>query len=205
MNENINITCLTDEEKKMFAYLLNINYLNYEKVNIRCLIGEEEGLLINWVFIKDEQYNMLYGIVNLNGKLVKARVNDITFIKEDGEDIKDEKDKIYEYQKSVIRTMNQSLSYKEQLINAMMGINGEAGEAMDILKKVLFQGHDLQINKANIIEELGDVLWYLTLATITIGYTLSDVMDENMKKLSKRYPNGFNSSDSVRRVDVKND
>lgn len=199
---NVNARCLTDEEKKMLAYFLNINNLNYENVNVRCLIGKEEGLFINWVFIKDEQSNMLYGIVNLNGELVKARVNDITFIKEDK---KDEKDKIYEYQKSVVRTMNQSLSYKEQLINAMMGINGEAGEAMDILKKVLFQGHDLQTNKANIIEELGDVLWYLTLATITIGYTLSDVMDENMKKLFKRYPNGFNSSDSVRRVDVEND
>lgn len=202
MNENVNIIYLTDEEKKMVAYLLNIYHLNYKNVNIRCLIGEEEGILVNWVFIKDERSNMLYGIVNLNGKLVKVRVNDIAFIKEDEER---KKDKIYEYQKNVIRTMNQSLSYREQLINAMMGINGEAGEAMDILKKVLFQGHDLGINKAKIIEELGDVLWYLTLATITMGYTLSDVMDENIKKLTKRYPNGFNSSDSVRRIDVKND
>lgn len=197
MNENISSTYLSDGKLGALA--------NCKGVNIRCLIGEEEGVIIDWAFMKSEQSKMLYGIVNLNGKLVEVGVNDITFIKEDGEDKKVEKDKIYEYQKSVIRTMNQSLSYKEQLINAMMGINGESGEAMDILKKVLFQGHDLQINKANIIEELGDVLWYLTLTTITMGYTLSDVMDENMKKLSKRYPNGFNSSDSVRRVDVKND
>ena len=68
---------------------------------------------------------------------------------------------INEYQKAAYRTANQSLTDSQQLQNGLMGLNGESGECIDILKKYLFQGHDL--DKAHIAKELGDVAWYLDL------------------------------------------
>lgn len=67
---------------------------------------------------------------------------------------------INEYQKAAYRTANQSLTDSQQLQNGLMGLNGESGECIDILKKHLFQGHDL--DKYHIAKELGDVAWYLS-------------------------------------------
>ena len=83
------------------------------------------------------------------------------------------------------------------LLNGVMGLNGEAGEVIDIVKKHLFQGHKL--DKEHLKEELGDVAWYLAIACSGAGLTLEEVMEENIKKLSKRYPNGFESQKSINR------
>ena len=80
-----------------------------------------------------------------------------------------------------------------------MGMNGEAGEASDILKKVLFQGHKL--DREHMAKELGDVCWYIALAADAIGYTLEEVMQMNIDKLYARYPNGFETERSVNRED----
>ena len=69
---------------------------------------------------------------------------------------------INEYQKAAYRTANQSLTDSQQLQNGLMGLNGESGECIDILKKHLFQGHDL--DKYHIAKELGDVAWYLAVS-----------------------------------------
>ena len=73
-----------------------------------------------------------------------------------------------EYQKLAMRTDDPQKynSGLNRLINALMGLNGEAGEAIDLLKKALFQGHELEKDK--LIEELGDNLWYLAEAADTI-------------------------------------
>ena len=78
-----------------------------------------------------------------------------------------------------------------------MGLNGEAGEAMDILKKTLFQGHKL--DRRHVALELGDICWYLALAADAIGYDLEDIMMMNVDKLRTRYPDGFESDRSVNR------
>lgn len=84
-----------------------------------------------------------------------------------------------------------------RLLEGLMGLNGEAGEAVDILKKVLFQGHKL--DREHIAFELGDICWYLALAADAIGYDLETIMKMNIEKLQARYPDGFEVDKSVHR------
>ena len=78
---------------------------------------------------------------------------------------------------------------KWRLLNAALGIPGEAGEVADIVKKSMFQGHKL--DKEHIAKELGDIAWYLALAADAIGYDLETIFQMNIDKLSARYPEGF--------------
>ena len=104
---------------------------------------------------------------------------------------------INEYQKKAMKSLNPSLNNDEVLLNGVMGLCGESGEVIDILKKHLSQGHEL--NKEKMIEELGDVAWYLAETAYALGVDLDTVLSNNLKKLSKRYPNGFNVDDSINR------
>jgi NTP pyrophosphatase (non-canonical NTP hydrolase) len=78
-----------------------------------------------------------------------------------------------------------------------MGLNGEAGEAIDILKKHLFQGHELDTE--HMAKELGDVAWYLAVSANAIGYDLETIMQMNVDKLKARYPYGFDAEHSLHR------
>lgn len=62
---------------------------------------------------------------------------------------------INDYQKEAMKTLNPELNKKDILINSVMGLCGESGEAIDIVKKWLMQGHDL--DKDHLIKELGDI------------------------------------------------
>lgn len=104
-----------------------------------------------------------------------------------------------DYQKSAMRTADPKLNAKERLLEGLIGLNSEAGEALDIYKKHVFQKHDL--DKEKIALELGDALWYLTEAAVALGYSLEDVMEMNIKKLRKRYPYGFDPEKSRNRKD----
>lgn len=78
-----------------------------------------------------------------------------------------------EYQEAALRTANKSLTKKEQLQNGIMGLTGEAGECADLLKKHLFQGHELDM--VHFAKELGDVAWYLAVSTDALGYDLEEI------------------------------
>ncbi len=86
---------------------------------------------------------------------------------------------------------------KLRLMNGLMGLNGEAGEAIDILKKHLFQNHGL--DRAHLAKELGDVAWYLAISADALGYTLEEILQTNVEKLRARYPDGFDSERSTHR------
>lgn len=105
-----------------------------------------------------------------------------------------------EFQKEVLRTANNGLSDREALTNAAMGIAGEAGEYVDMLKKNFFHGHPLDELKCK--KELGDIMFYVAWAAEVHGFSLDDVMNTVINKLRIRYPNGFNSEDSIARKDV---
>ena len=116
----------------------------------------------------------------------------------------DEQMRLNEYQSLAMRTdpidnYDPECRKTQRLTNALMGLNGEAGEAIEILKKAMFQGHTLLVD--NVIEELGDCLWYIAEAVDALGYKLSDVARKNIEKLEKRYPNGFTAEDSIERRD----
>lgn len=104
---------------------------------------------------------------------------------------------INEYQKLAMVTLNPELDKKDVLINGVMGLCGESGEAIDIVKKHLAQGHEL--DKEKLAKELGDVAWYLAETATAIGYDLEDIFQMNIDKLKKRYPEGFSVEKSVNR------
>ena len=100
------------------------------------------------------------------------------------------------YTKEVHRTCNID-DPKELLILTALGIAGESGEIVDTIKKVLYHLHEL--NVPDLCKELGDLLWYMTLLGDTLGLTLNDIMQANVDKLHKRYPNGFDPQRSQHR------
>lgn len=104
---------------------------------------------------------------------------------------------INEYQKLAMRTLNPELDNKDILINGVMGLCGESGEVIDLVKKHLAQGHEL--DKEKLAKELGDVAWYLAETAWAIGYSLEDILVMNIEKLKKRYPDGFSTEKSVNR------
>lgn len=87
----------------------------------------------------------------------------------------------------------------EDLICGAMGLNGEAGEVVDLLKKIVFHGH--KFNKEDMIKELGDVLWYVALICDSLGISMEEVMTKNIEKLMQRYPDGFTEEASINRKD----
>lgn len=91
-----------------------------------------------------------------------------------------------EYQKQAARTMDKTLTPNGLLQEGLMGLNGEAGECSEILKKHLFQKQTL--DKEHLAEELGDVAWYLAESAHAIGYDLEKILKMNLRKLEERYP-----------------
>lgn len=106
---------------------------------------------------------------------------------------------INEYQKLAMTTLNPSLDQKDILINSVMGLCGESGEAIDIVKKWLAQGHDL--DRQRLAKELGDVAWYLAEAATALELPLEDIFQSNIDKLNARYPEGFDTEKSLARAD----
>lgn len=89
---------------------------------------------------------------------------------------------------------------QSDLLNWITGLTGEAGEVADLVKKGIFHGQG--IDKAKIKRELGDVLWYVAACCKTLGFSLSEVMEENVEKLRKRFPEGFSTERSTFREEV---
>lgn len=106
---------------------------------------------------------------------------------------------VNEYQKLAMTTLNPTLNKKDVLINGVMGLCGEAGEAIDIVKKHLAQGHPL--DKEKLIKELGDIAWYLAETATALDVDLDHVFAGNIEKLRKRYPEGFATENSINRIE----
>lgn len=102
-----------------------------------------------------------------------------------------------EYQALAERTARSTLESRERLANFAMGLAGEAGEAVDYLKKTLYHGHPMDI--AVLEKELGDVLWYVATLANTVGLSLESVAAANVAKLKARYPDGFSAARSLGR------
>ena len=105
---------------------------------------------------------------------------------------------VNEYQRLAMATLNPNLNRKEVLINSVMGLCGESGEAIDIVKKWMAQGHTL--DKEHLAKELGDVAWYLAEAATALDIPLERIFQDNLDKLKNRYPDGFDSQKSLLRL-----
>lgn len=97
---------------------------------------------------------------------------------------------VNDYHRAAMRTAPE-LDRQQMLIDAALGLTGEAGEVADLIKKANYQGHIL--DKDAIMKELGDVAWYIALACQGLGVTMQEVFQMNVDKLKKRYPDGFDA------------
>mgnify|MGYP003301336164 CR=1 FL=1 len=102
-----------------------------------------------------------------------------------------------EYQKEALRTAPTYLNTDMLLMNGVLGLNGEAGECADLVKKAMFHGHTL--DHEHLAKELGDVAWYLAVTAYVLGFDLEDILEMNVAKLRARYPDGFSSERSLHR------
>ena len=79
-----------------------------------------------------------------------------------------------------------------RLLTASVGMLAESGEFAEISKKIIFQGKEFTDDERfHMKRELGDILWYWVQGCKALGFEPEDVMQENINKLEKRYPNGF--------------
>lgn len=101
-----------------------------------------------------------------------------------------------EYQKLARRTQNIELTLAEKENHALFGMASEVGEIHSIYQKV-YQGHTMDYHK--VIDEMGDLMWFMAELADAIGVSLDDVADHNIAKLRKRYPQGFDVEHSVHR------
>ena len=87
-----------------------------------------------------------------------------------------------------------------RVMTSAIGMLAESGEFTEVLKKMVFQGKEFnEENRFHMKRELGDILWYWIQGCIALGYTPDEVMDENIKKLEARYPDGFEVARSEKR------
>ena len=104
---------------------------------------------------------------------------------------------IENYQAESTRTMK----FDDNVVtHCCMGISGEAGEVIDLIKKSIFYGKELDKDKVS--EEIGDIMFYIVNLATALNLSMSDILRGNVEKLRKRYPNGFSEEDAIKRVDV---
>lgn len=82
-----------------------------------------------------------------------------------------------------------------RLLHAALGCGTEAGELLDIAKKTLVQGKP--VDRVHVIEECGDLLWYVVLALDSVGSNLDEAMAGNVAKLEQRYRGHYAHSKSL--------
>ena len=87
--------------------------------------------------------------------------------------------------------------HRRLLVWAAIGLPGEVGEIIEPIKKALFQGEEL--DKEHLKDEIGDAIWYLNFICVALEISLEEVMERNLDKINKRYPNGFSVQDSIMR------
>lgn len=107
--------------------------------------------------------------------------------------------KLNEYQRLALRTAGNHGDLAKTLMYTALGLNGEAGETAELIKKAFFHGHEL--DRDALKKELGDVLWYLAVMADALDMPLEDIARHNIDKLARRYPQGFSRERSRNRSD----
>lgn len=139
------------------------------------------------------------------------RMNNVALMRnyrELGEVLRAERQKIQEsdgYQQPYRRFVDQLFVNKREgtdgLLHMSAGFSGEAGEVLDEVKKHWVYGKPL--NREKVIGEMGDAFYYFTGLMLLLGITLQEVIDPNVTKLKKRYPNGYSDQAAIARADAQ--
>lgn len=81
--------------------------------------------------------------------------------------------------------------YIAELLNSCLGLSGETGELLDMVKKWIF--HAKPLDKDHMKKELGDVMWYVAMFCKAMNWELDEILQMNVDKLKTRYPEGFST------------
>ena len=160
----------------------------------RAMLSEKDVQLIRYLCengYSQKKVADIFGVPHAN--LISRVVNGARY----GE-VQDAASVLAVYPLLVRKTCRSDLPKEERIKNALFGLNGEAGEVIDIFKKHFYQGHELDIN--HVIEELGDVLYYACWLLNELDSDFAEAAFENMVKLNDRYPNGFDAYRSINRI-----
>jgi NTP pyrophosphatase (non-canonical NTP hydrolase) len=106
---------------------------------------------------------------------------------------------LFTYQQLALRTAKDLETPLAELQHALLGLTSETGELADVVKKHVIYGRDL--DKENIAEELGDILWYLAIGAESVGTTLEEIANANIAKLKTRYPEKYSDKLAAERLD----
>jgi NTP pyrophosphatase (non-canonical NTP hydrolase) len=85
------------------------------------------------------------------------------------------------------------------ILHMAVGVAGEAGEVLELAKKHSVYGKPL--NRDNLVEELGDLEFYMEGLRQEVGITREECLLKNIAKLTKRYSNGYTNAAAISRVD----
>ena len=87
-----------------------------------------------------------------------------------------------------------------RLLTAALGLNGEAAEFSEIIKKCIFQGKEFNDDTHKRLKsELSDVMWYVAQGCIALNTSIDELCEINTNKLKERYPEGFSKDKSENR------
>lgn len=102
-----------------------------------------------------------------------------------------------------LNELNESGVNVPKLMTSYTGICAEAGEYAEVVKKILFQGKPYnEDNVFHMKREIGDILFYISLACEALGFSIDEALQMNVEKLSARYPNGlFEANKSENRAE----
>lgn len=92
---------------------------------------------------------------------------------------------------------------KADLLHMAVGVSGEAGELLDAVKKAVIYNKEMDLE--NIIEELGDLEFYMSKIRQIVGVTREEILQRNIDKLSVRYAKGKYSNDQAQERADKED
>jgi len=103
--------------------------------------------------------------------------------------------KLKQYQELCKATAKKFDTPKHEILTWGLGITGEAGDVASCIKKTYMHDND---QKHGIRENIGDTLWYMAMICNFFGWDMQEIMDENVKKISKRYSKGFTTEEAKR-------
>lgn len=88
---------------------------------------------------------------------------------------------------------------KMDLLHGCIGVSGEAGELLDAIKK--YAVYNKELDRENVIEELGDIRFYMQLIMNRLCISDHEIITNNVKKLNKRYEKGYSDKAAQERAD----
>lgn len=97
-----------------------------------------------------------------------------------------------EYQQAALKTLLKTDDDFKDLLHGVLGLNGEAGEVAEKLKKIIRDKNSVvsDEDKQELKKELGDVLWYVAVVAELLGLSFNDVAQANIQKLADRQKRG---------------